>query len=53
MITFRCALLKNKKPRRSEVFFSAVRLVAAEHTVLCQRKKYTRSAKNTQFRHEF
>lgn len=34
-------------------FFSVMRLVAAKHTVLCQQKKYTRSAKNTQFRHGF
>jgi hypothetical protein len=30
---------KNKKPRRSEVFIRVLRLVAAEHTVLRQRKK--------------
>ncbi|HGL6404050.1 TPA: hypothetical protein ACKFRA_003656, partial [Citrobacter koseri] len=41
--------LQNKKPRRSEVFISVMRLVAAKHTVLYQHQKYTRSAKNTQF----
>ncbi|RNW01613.1 hypothetical protein CAF89_000820 [Enterobacter asburiae] len=30
---------ENKKPRRSEVFIRVLRLVAAEHTVLRQRKK--------------
>ncbi|RAZ71209.1 hypothetical protein DP202_02915 [Enterobacter cloacae] len=44
---------KNKKPRLSEVFIRVLRLVAAEHTVLRQRKKYTRSRTNAQFRHGF
>lgn len=41
---------KNKKPRLSEVFFQGLRLVTAEHTVLRQREKYTRSKTNAQFR---
>lgn len=44
---------ENKKPRLSEVFIRVLRLVAAEHTVLRQRKKYTRSKTNAQFRHGF
>jgi len=44
---------ENKKPRLSEVFIRVLRLVAAEHTVLRQRKKYTRSQTNAQFRHGF
>lgn len=40
---------QNKKPRRSEVFFQCLRLVTAEHTVLRQRTKYTRSHRNAQF----
>jgi len=43
------AVAENKKPRRSEVFFRVLRLVSAEHTVLRQRKKYTRSQTNAQF----
>ncbi len=44
---------ENKKPRLSEVFIRVLRLVAAEHTVLRQREKYTRSKTNAQFRHGF
>ncbi|HAU4282851.1 TPA: hypothetical protein JDY45_08195 [Citrobacter freundii] len=46
-------VVQKQKTPPERGFFSVVRLVAAEHTVLCQRKKYTRSTKNTQFRHEF
>ena len=37
-------LCKNKKPRRSEVFISIVRLVSAGHTVLCQQRCWQQAA---------
>ena len=46
---FVCYVVQTKKPRQSEVFFQGLRLVTAEHTVLRQRKKYTRSGTNAQF----
>ncbi|EPJ3204196.1 hypothetical protein JGC44_13360 [Salmonella enterica subsp. enterica serovar Derby] len=44
-----CRVEKQKTPP-GRGFFQGLRLVTAEHTVLRQRKKYTRSGTNAQFK---
>lgn len=45
--------IRKQKTPPERGFYQGLRLVAAEHTVLRQRKKYTRSKTNAQFRHGF
>lgn len=52
LITF-CTVLQVTKTPPERGFVSRPRLVTAKHTVLCQHRKYTCSAQNAQFRHEF
>lgn len=46
---FACRMMKTKNPAGARFFLQRLRLVTAEHTVLHQRTKYTRSHGNAQF----